>query len=696
MDALDRTTDRSAATRPIRLTGAGLAGLMAGVCIAAQVCWMHAQAQVSVGGRAKNFVAPVTDAQGRKSVVRGREARPAGRGLFEINGMQAETYRGQQKDMVVEAPQCVFDSRSNVASSPRSLSIRTADERFSLEGEGFRWQLGDARLNSKLVISNRVHSLVRKRLITAKPGLGAAQTTVRNPVAANSQPAAMPASAGETNEFIDIRSDQFEYESDRAVYRGQVRVRDTEGDLTCGVLTVIFRGENGALQRIEAGENVALSQGDTRAKADEAVYVVGQDNETVEFLGHAVWEAGGRQGSGQRVIYDRRNRTLRAEQNASLKLPRSVLAGSGFLWTSPGPAAGGVTNMPTGFVEVFSDLMTIQLPPTNGPVRQIVAEKNVLIADPEQGGRALADHAVYQEATGVLELTGAPILEAQHRLVNGQTLRFDRATRVFSAGPDAYVKIPLQSVANLGLLPPSPGAVPAPRAGTNQFIEVWAKDFEYSTNLLQFRGNARANFLEGTAAVGKLTCDTMTIRYAERVQSLLAEKNVDVEQFAAPAAPRKAARKMHCERLRATFTPEGRLEMAVAEQGVTAEQEESRPGHPQPVISALACDSMTAFFSATNRLERMVAEKDVVFTQDKRTARGDKAVYADATGLLELTGHPTASMPEGKITAAERLVWDRLHARFMGMGKFKSEWKRPPGGTNQAARPWLGATQEQR
>src|SRR5579862_6572887 len=70
-------------------------------------------AQVTSAGRGKNFVAPVTDAEGRRSVIRGAEARPLGNGLMDITRMQIQTYRGQEKDMLVEAPKCVFDTRSN-------------------------------------------------------------------------------------------------------------------------------------------------------------------------------------------------------------------------------------------------------------------------------------------------------------------------------------------------------------------------------------------------------------------------------------------------------------------------------------------------------------------------------------------------------------------------------------------------------
>jgi len=73
---------------------------------------------------------------------------------------------------------------------------------------------------------------------------------------------------------------------------------------------------------------------------------------------------------------------------------------------SPVPDSRPSTTNATAFIEVFSDRMTIQLPPTNGPIQRILAERSVLMVDPAQDGRALADRAEYQEASGVLELTG--------------------------------------------------------------------------------------------------------------------------------------------------------------------------------------------------------------------------------------------------------------------------------------------------
>jgi lipopolysaccharide export system protein LptA len=680
MDLLDRKSSVLNSVKAGRLCPLWWVGLSA--CLV-----LVAHAQVPISGRGRNFVAPVTDAQGRKTVLYGASFEPAAEGL-KISGMRAETFRGQEKDMIVQAPQCVFDQRTKVATSPETLSIRTADDRFTIEGKAFRWQLGDSRLNSKLVISNQVHSLVRKRLVAPKAAGGVSPGLLTKPV---SNSVSSGASASGTNavenDFVTITANRFEYQGDSAVYRGFVRVHEAESELACDVLTVVFKSDTGALERIEAQNDVILTQGTTRTAAEKAIYTVSQESEILQFIGHVLWSDGQREGGGEQVLFDRRKRTLRAEQNAYLKLPRGILGQTAF---TPGLGSAGKTEGgdATRFVEVFAGLMTIQFPLTNGPVQQIIAEKNVLIVDPGQNGRALADRAVYEDLSGVLELSGSPLMETDGRLVTGQTLRFDRATRIFTAGPDAYVKLPLEAVANLGVFALAAGTTNTASLSTNRFIEIWAKEFAYGTNQLHFRSEVRANFLESDLPVAKLTCGSLLIRYGQELESATAEGDVELEGFAAPDNVKAAGRKLTCPMLEVRFAPGGRLASAAAKGGVTAEQRERPPNAPEPIVSQLNCRDLTAIFSSvTNRVETVTADGEVVIAREMRVARGAKAVYSDASGLLELTGDPIATMPEGQISGAERLMWDRVRGRFVGKGKFRSEWRRTSGATNRLSRP---------
>lgn len=658
-------------------------GLVCLLAWAALLIGPDADGQVTVTGRGKNFVAPILDAQGRKTVLRGSDVRPVGGGMVELLKMQAETYRGQQKDMIFEAPQCVFDSKASVVSSSGALSIHTSDTRFSLEGDSFRWQVGDSRANSKLVISNNVRSLVRKRLMTPK----SATNTAAAPRQSSNTAAAAPAAAPSTNEFIRVTSDTFEYEGDRAVYRGNVRAHDAEGDLACALLTVQFQGESGSVERIDANGQVVLTQGATRASADQASYIIGPATNLVEFIGHANWNDGSREGGGERILFDRGAQVLQAFDKAFLRVPRTTFGEAGLfsLFPPDGHNKAVQTGSTNSIIEVFANTMTIDLPQTNGPIRRIRADGDVLIQDPNQDGRALANQAAYEEETGILELAGSPMLQSQNRLITGATLRVDRATRILTAAPDSYVKLPLKSVGQMGIIARNvpTNAVPA----TNQFVEIWSKQFEYHTNLFLFRENVRANVLKDNVAQGKLTCGNLAIQYAQQIQSFAAEHKVELEQFSDLADPVPTSRRVTCDTLNAEFTAEGQLRRAVADQSVIAEMEEKRPDLPVPLLSRLTSDTVTATFAASNQVDQVVAEKDVLLVQGERTAHGAKAVYAGTTGLMELTGQPTATMPEGRIIEAERLIWDQARSRFITRGRFKSEWKRPAGRTNLITSP---------
>jgi lipopolysaccharide export system protein LptA len=660
-------------TNMIALKHRRMTSLSLGVALCCLAQWLAPLALAQTG---KNFVAPATDAQGRRTILKGAEYKRLDKENIEISGMQAETFRGEEKNLIVQAPQCLFNTRTRVASSTGPLSIRTADNRLLIEGESFGWQLGDSGLASKLTISNRVQSLVRKGLIRTGPGIQEASPGAR---AGTPLPAV---SAQETagGDVIIIHAREFEYQSDLAVYRGNVRVRESEGDLSCEILTVFF-GESGGLERLEAEQEVVLDQGGTRAMADRAIYVVEQDRETIEFVGRALWSDGQRQGSAGRMTFDRQTRLLEAEGRSYLRLPRAALGESGFISAQPVRATA-----PAGaeeFVEVFADRMTIQLPPSSGPVQSIVADGNVMIVDPHEDGRALADRAVYESEKGLLELSGSPVFESERRLVNGRTLRFDQRTQVFTAAPDAYVRLPLEALSKSGIFSSAAGLPSEVFAATNQFLEVWARDFEYHTNRLVFRENVRALFVEGPTPRGRLVCGLLTIYFGEQIERITAEGGVEFEQYAIAGDLGGIAREVSSASLWATFTPEGRLELAGAKTDVRAQQSEHRNDRPHPVVMTLSSDSVLARFAKlTNRIEQIVAEREVVFSQDDRTARGEKAVYLEESGLMELTGQPTASMPEGRITEAGVLIWDRLQERFIARGRFRSEWKRPPGGAS--------------
>ncbi|MBI4325996.1 MAG: hypothetical protein HY674_12115, partial [Chloroflexi bacterium] len=628
--------------------------------------------QISSGGRVKDFKAPATDPQGRKSILRGQDARQVAKGVFEVTKPRLEMYRSdEQLDMIIEAPQCLFESQSKIASSTQKISVRTADEKFSIQGEGFQWNPAD----SHLLISNQVHAVIRKAILTSPPP---ALKAAAPPAVGQGRPTL------QTNlDVIEVFSDQFDSRSGQAVFRGQVRAADSQMRLNCETLA-IHRSANGTLEKIVANRNVTILtlQDQSRATCDEAVYTVNEQSDLLELSGNAAWQDGVRESKAERFFFDRKRDLLRAVGRASLKLPLDAMSQPAFLSATPARTAAwpAATNQ---FFEIQADFLTL----SNGPPISFLAETNVVILSEDKKSRATGDQASYSEATGVIQLSGRPEWQSDRRVVKGQTLIFDRTNRVFRAQGKAYLKFPLPASQNAALRR-APATIPPEHrpAATNLFVEVFSNDLDYQSDLLTFHENVRANYLEGEQVGGSLTCNLLTVKVSNQVERLEAKGRVAVE--AVPrltSAGKTVGRQLHCERLTVALSTNGQIQTIVAEQEVLAQQNEIRPGKAKPVLTSLKSDALTAhFFKETNQVERMLAEGGVEIVQGERSARGAQATYTGENNRVELTGRPTARLPEGEITAADVLVWDRANDRFLAKGKFRSRWTRWPGQTNQS------------
>jgi hypothetical protein len=95
--------------------------------------------------------------QQMKSRLSGAEAQPLAGGLLAIKQLKLETFAVDGKsEMIMEAPDCIYDTLNATASSPGPVQVRTGDGKFRVEGEGFLWR----QTNSSLTISNNVRSLI--------------------------------------------------------------------------------------------------------------------------------------------------------------------------------------------------------------------------------------------------------------------------------------------------------------------------------------------------------------------------------------------------------------------------------------------------------------------------------------------------------------------------------------------------------
>jgi lipopolysaccharide export system protein LptA len=613
-------------------------------------------------GVIKGFAANLTDNKGQTFQIRSENAVPLGNDVFSITNMVIQTERNGSPDMTIEAPHCIWDSKNSTSSSPGEMAVRTADGRLAVRGRGFLF----LQQGSSLVISNAVQTEVLKRPFrTAAPS-------------AATGPRTAPVSGATNAEMIRVVSDRLDYRTDLALFTGNVRATEPGLQLTCGALGVHFRpGGTNRIERIDASENVVFNQGTGRATGDRVVYVPQETGDVIELSGHANWTDPQRQAAAETLTLDRTRNILRAAGNARLRVPRRNLDTVGVLIASPvaTPAPAGTNS----FVDLSSRLMTLKFASTNGALEKLEAEGDVVIASLEDQTRATGQKLVYDERLGSGELTGKPVWQNGGRLVEGDTLAFERTNRLFAARGGAHVRLPVATLGQSSLLAPNPVLKMGAAAATNRIVEVFADQFEYRTNRMNFDRNVRAQLLEGRDKRAELETAALQIDSGKRLERIVASGGARVRQFPAPdAKDRRVTREFSGETLRMEMDAEGRLASLNLDRNVKGEQTVVRSGKTAPVQTRFASETVTAKFAAlSNHLDTVLAERHVTIEQDGRAAQGDHAVFDGATQVLELTGQAKARFPEGRVTAADVLAWDAARERLMVRGKFKSEWQRP-------------------
>lgn len=122
------------------------------------------RAQEALTGHARDFTSvEYFDAPYEKQMkdrLSGTDAlpRPDNNGSVSIKNLKLETFNTNgSPDLVIEAPECVFDTINGVANSAGPLQVRSADGRYRITGLGFLWQQDD----SALTISNQVKTVIK-------------------------------------------------------------------------------------------------------------------------------------------------------------------------------------------------------------------------------------------------------------------------------------------------------------------------------------------------------------------------------------------------------------------------------------------------------------------------------------------------------------------------------------------------------
>ncbi|MBI5387089.1 MAG: hypothetical protein HZA90_20660 [Verrucomicrobia bacterium] len=608
-----------------------------------------------------------------KTSVSGMKARLLTNGLWEVEGLRIESFRQDgRRDLEIHAANCLWDDLLNAAFSPAHLQV-TSGGFYSVEGDGFFWRKTDGLL----VVSNHVVSILNRDLLAAP---SADLLTATNP-----PPAATPPSTGQV---VRITSDRciFNSQSNLLTQMGSVVAEDQQMKLSCEALEVRFTPAK-RLKEVRAERNVTLLNKSDQSRANSGVglYLITPQGESITLTEDAVWrDREDRQEVRADVFtYNLKDKSIRGEGHASMRLPRgsftqpSLMFGARPALTNPPPVLANDTNQ----IHITAAVLTMLLRTTNRPHLSAVAETNVVVLSPADATRATGDKAIFDEAAGRMELQGRAQWEAEGRLVKADTLSMDRTNRVFSGRGNVFFKLPLLAAGQTNLFKASTNRL----ASANLFLEVLADEMAYRTNQLVFQGGVRARLLDGAIVLGQLTCETLTARFTDRIDSLLAEKRVMAEQYPPLAKQGRAVTNLlSCEVLSMKMSESGQVIALVAAENVQAAQVQVRTNSPKPVITELTCGVLTAvLLPRAGVVDKLHAEQNVEVQQNDKVARGQDAIYIAQTERLELTGHPSAQFTDGKITDADVLVWDRSTSILKARGPYRIEWTKPKAGTNR-------------
>jgi hypothetical protein len=121
----------------------------------------NSRAQPSALSSASSFTSvEYFDAPNQRQVktrLSGAEAHPLPGGLLEVKQLKLESFATNGRpQVIITAPNCVYDQMNELAASPGHLQLRSGDGKFRLEGDGFLWRQAD----SFLTISNNVQTVI--------------------------------------------------------------------------------------------------------------------------------------------------------------------------------------------------------------------------------------------------------------------------------------------------------------------------------------------------------------------------------------------------------------------------------------------------------------------------------------------------------------------------------------------------------
>ena len=457
-----------------------------------------------------------------KAMLEGGVAVPlADGGVLITNGLELQIFGTNALQLIVNSSRCLYKDEGAIRTgrSPGrdSVRVRTADEKYSLEGNGFLFR--QTAEDSSLLISNAVHTLIR-----------------RNQDGTNSG-AARSTRAGVGAENVEVFSEQFTYSSQSGlgIYSNDVRIVRTNLYIGSGILTLDLP-TNEPMRGILAERNVSVDYTN-----GVAVHAVGQsarywpDADRIVMTGNPSWRVDTARGSADELIVDRTNQVFQANGHGWLRLPGQSLGsfGSFAAGNAESSRADASTNR---WIDIYADSyefhtnwaafrdhvrvadsvddqtrggmsctrLTATFVGTN-QLQQLIAEQDVIIQ--KDTNQFTSGKAIYTATNELLELTQNPGWRSGRWQGIGDLIEV-RTNEMLVSG-HASARIP---AAELERLFDSAGTnAPARRSSsiTNEFADITCDEYVVRHDAALFQGNVHAVHPQMDWVCGRLSLNTL-------------------------------------------------------------------------------------------------------------------------------------------------------------------------------------------
>jgi len=513
---------------PARLTLCLIAGALA-------LSALVASAQQANFGKGRNFKVspefyPAPNAAQMKSLLQGAEAEPQLGGKVLIRQAKLQTFKATgETELMVETPECVYDSVAREINSSGTIKAQSGDSRFSLEGRGWLWR----QTNSSLLISNDVRAVLQPEAL-ANPDT---QVPSSNP--------------GFPPREINIFANRFSYGSDagEGIFGGNVRVAGTNLSLTSEHLRFHLPMGAREVKSIAAEENVRIDYSGIQASGQRAVYSAENGLATID--GDPAWITRQGEGRARELLIDYTNRVFRAVGDAVVNLPGQSLGSGGFLKAgTAGPASqppptNHIVEIRSDFYElrtnlaVFGDTvrvrdlagdalqgtmdcrsLAVKFAGTN-ELQEMVAEQNVVIAQADS--RFTGGKAVYTATNGVLLITREPAWQSAMRQGKGEVIAVNLAQEQVEVTGNASMQMPADDLAKSSL-PGQRQPAAEPVSGAGKLANIYAQRYRVDRRQAQFFGGVYVSHPQMAWA-----CQELTVFLPEpggRIEKIIAEQAV--------------------------------------------------------------------------------------------------------------------------------------------------------------------------